>query len=182
MSVVSTSVSPSIAGGRAQRSPQPGWPARGIHVPFGKDRHNENELMIWGIIPLSIKVSTADTGGALFLFQHKDMGKGGPPRHVHHEQEEWFYAIEGEYRIEVGDERFLLRPGDSVLAPRKVPHVWAHISNHPGTLLTALTPAGTFETFIRDAARLATLPPPEEVARAFAAHGMTVVGPPLPIE
>jgi len=154
---------------------------KAVYVPAGRDRHGEDELMIWGIIPLSIKVSTKDTGGALFLFQHKDMGKGGPPRHVHHEQDEWFYAVEGEYAIEVGDEKFVLRPGDSLLAPRQVPHVWAHSSDRPGTLLTALTPAGTFETFIRDAARSATLPTPEEIAKAFAGHGMTVVGPPLEV-
>ena len=30
------------------------------------------------------------------------MGKGGPPRHVHFEQDEWFYVIKGDYVFEVG--------------------------------------------------------------------------------
>ena len=151
----------------------------GIHVPIGKDRHQENDLMIWGIIPLSIKVSSKDTGGMLFVFEHRDMGKGGPPRHVHHEQDEWFYALAGEYLVEVGDERFRLTPGDSLFAPRRIPHAWAQVSDEPGTLLMALTPAGTFETFIRDAARLTTVPTRQELAQAFEAHGMTITGPPL---
>ncbi len=154
---------------------------KGIHVPAGKDRHGENDLMIWGLIPLSVKVSTRDTGGGLFVFEHRHMGRGGPPRHVHHEQDEWFYAIEGEFAAEVGDEKFRLRPGDTLFAPQKVPHVWACVGDRPGTMVTAVSPAGTFETFIRDAARLATLPTPEAVAEAFAAHGMTVVGPPLDV-
>src|SRR3712207_8886216 len=46
--------------------------------------------------------------------------KGGPTRHLHHEQDEWWYVVEGEYVIEVGEERYELGPGDSLLAPRKV--------------------------------------------------------------
>ena len=110
------------------------------------------------------------------------MGKGGPPRHIHHEQDEWFYVIKGEYVIEIGNERFTLKPGDSILAPRKIAHAWAHISDEPGTLITEVSPAGTFEAFIRDTARHATLPSAEEIAQAFAAHEMTVVGPPLSVE
>jgi mannose-6-phosphate isomerase-like protein (cupin superfamily) len=155
---------------------------KAVHVPAGKDRHKENELMIWGLIPLATKVSTRDTGGGMYIFQHTGMAKGGPPRHVHHEQDEWFYAIEGEFAMEVGEEKFRLKPGDSLLAPRKVPHAWACVSDKPGTILTIVSPAGRFETFIRDTARLPTLPTPDEVAKAFAAHGMTVVGPPLDVD
>lgn len=154
----------------------------GVHVPAGKDRHAENDLRIWGRIPLSSKIATKDTGGALYLFEHADMGKGGPPRHIHHEQDEWFYVIKGEFAIEVGDEKFRLKPGDSVFAPRKIAHAWAHIGDGPGTLLTAVTPAGTFETFIRSTADHADLPTPEEIAKTFSAHGMTIVGPPLAVD
>jgi hypothetical protein len=72
-----------------------------------------------------------------------------------------------------------LKPGDSLFAPRIIPHAWAHIGAGPGSLLTIVSPAGTFEEFIRDTARFPKLPPPEEVEEAFAAHGMKVVGPPL---
>ena len=30
--------------------------------------------------------------------------KGGPPRHLHRDQDEWFHVIEGEYIVEIGDE------------------------------------------------------------------------------
>jgi mannose-6-phosphate isomerase-like protein (cupin superfamily) len=174
---ISTPTTPLTAEAQAE-----GTPDRGIHVPAGKDRFKEDELMIWGLIPLFTKVSAKDTGGELFVFEHTNMGKGGPPRHVHHEQDEWFYAIKGEFVMEVGDETFRLKPGDTLFAPRRVPHGWAHISDEPGTLLTIVSPAGTFETFIRDTTKFAELPTPEEVAKAFAAHGMTVVGPPLQVE
>ncbi|MFN0134745.1 MAG: cupin domain-containing protein [Phycisphaerae bacterium] len=153
-------------------------PTKGVFVPAGKDRGGA-VLKIWGIIPLEIKIATADSGGALFAFEHADMGKGGPPRHFHHDQDEWFYATKGEFAFEVGDEKFRLRAGDSLFAPRKVPHVWACVSDTPGTLLLALNPAGTFETYIREAAKLTSLPSEEDMNKAFAAHEMKVVGPPL---
>jgi mannose-6-phosphate isomerase-like protein (cupin superfamily) len=157
--------------------------SKGFVVPKGTDRFKENDLKIWGLIPLATKVSaTKDTAGEMFIFEHRDMGKGGPPRHVHHEQDEWFYVVAGEYAIEVGEDKFRLKPGDSLFAPRKVPHAWAHIGEQRGTLLTIVSPAGTFEEFIRETTTHATLPTPREIELAFEAHGMKIVGPPLPVD
>jgi mannose-6-phosphate isomerase-like protein (cupin superfamily) len=153
----------------------------GFAVRAGEDRFQENRMSIWGLIPLSTKLSSKDTDGQLFIFEHRDMGKGGPPRHVHHEQDEWFYVVKGEFAIEVGEERFRMKPGDSLFAPRNVPHAWAHVSDGPGTLITIVSPVGTFEDFLRDTTRHATVPDPAEVAQTFARHGMTVVGPPLQV-
>jgi mannose-6-phosphate isomerase-like protein (cupin superfamily) len=152
---------------------------KGIYVPAGTDRSKQQGLMIWGLIPLATLVSTQDSGGELFVFQHANIDKGGPPRHVHHAQDEWFYVVKGEFAAEVGDQKFLLSPGDSLFAPRKVPHAWAHVGHERGTLITAVSPAGTFETFIRETTKHPAVPSPEEVAKAFESHGMTVVGPPL---
>ena len=155
-------------------------PQRAVFVPNGKNRSDET-LMIWGVIPLQIKVSTNDTDGDLFVFEHADMSKGGPPRHFHYEQDEWFRAVKGEFLFEVGDERFTLRPGDSLFAPRMVPHVWAYVGDSPGTLLLAVQPAGSLESFFMQSSRMTKPPTPEEAERQFAAHKMKVVGPPLDV-
>ena len=152
-----------------------------FHVPAGTDRFKEEGLKIWGLLPLATKVSEKDTDGRLFIFEHNNQGKGGPPRHLHHAQDEWFYVIKGEYAFEIGDRKFRGKPGDSVFAPREVPHGWACVSDEPGTLLTIVSPVGTFESFLRETATHATVPPPEDVARAFTEGGMTVVGPPLEV-
>jgi quercetin 2,3-dioxygenase len=154
--------------------------AKAVYVPNGKNRFEE-ELMIWGVIPLQIKVSGKDTDGSFFLFEHAKMGKGGPPRHFHYEQDEWFYAIEGEFAFEVGDEKFRLRPGDSLFAPRMIPHVWAYVGDKPGTLLLAVQPAGSLEEFFMKSTKMTRPPSPEEAEKQFAAHGMKVVGPPLAV-
>ena len=154
---------------------------QGLYVPNGKNRFEE-ELMIWGTIPLQIKISTDDTDGDLFVFEHADMGKGGPPRHFHYEQDEWFYAIKGDFAFEVGDEEFTLHAGDSLFAPRMIPHVWAYLGDDPGTLLLAVQPAGSMEAFFRESCEMTRLPTPEEADQMFAAHGMKVVGPPLDVD
>src|SRR5687767_2805280 len=153
---------------------------RAVFVRNGRNRIGE-ALMIWGVIPLQIKVSTNDTDGDLFVFEHADMSKGGPPRHFHYEQDEWFYAVKGEFLFEVGDERFTLRPGDSLFAPRMVPHVWAYVGDNPGTLLLAVQPAGSLEAFFMQSSKMTKPPTPQEAEQQFAAHGMKVVGPPLDV-
>ena len=152
-----------------------------LYVPSGEHRFDE-EMKIWGAIPLQIKISTDDTDGTLFVFEHADMGKGGPPRHFHYEQDEWFYAMKGNFAFEIGDEQFTLRPGDSLFAPRMVPHVWAYVGDEPGTLLLAVQPAGSLEAFFRQGCEMSRLPTPEEADQQFAAHGMKVVGPPLDVD
>ena len=47
--------------------------------------------------------------------------------------------------------------------------------------MTAVTPAGTFEEFIMATTRQASLPSWPEMERAFAAHDMQVLGPPLQV-
>ncbi len=110
------------------------------------------------------------------------MQKGGPARHLHHEQEEWFYVLEGEYVIEVGEERYEPGAGDSVLAPREVAHAWAHVGEGTGRLIAALQPAGEIEAFFEDLAKLSNRPEREQLRRVFGSHGMELTGAPLSID
>ena len=44
---------------------------------------------------LDFKVLTKDTQAGFFLVEHRNVPQGGPVRHLHYAQEEWFYLIEG---------------------------------------------------------------------------------------
>jgi mannose-6-phosphate isomerase-like protein (cupin superfamily) len=131
---------------------------------------------------IDFKVSTLDTTGGLAVCEITYFHKGGPARHLHHEQDEWFYVLEGEHVIEVGDERYELGPRDSVLAPRKVDHMWAHVGEGMGRLIAAWQPAGEIEAFFDDLAKLGSSARREELRRAFSSHGLELTGPPLSIE
>lgn len=149
-----------------------------VHVPAGQDRFGQRRE-VFGLLPIDVKVAASDTGGALLLIEQVDDRKGGPPRHLHHVQDEWFYVIDGEYLVEVGAERFELGSGDSVLAPRGVPHAWAHTGSQTGRLLIGFQPAGEMEAFFAAATRLPGIPTGPDLARLFHQHGMEVLGPPL---
>jgi mannose-6-phosphate isomerase-like protein (cupin superfamily) len=154
---------------------------RTAYVPAGGSRfRRQHEIQVTRTV-IDIKVSTLDTDGGLSVAEITSFHKGGPVRHLHHEQEEWFYVVEGEYVIEVGDERYELGPCDSVLAPRKVAHVWAHIGEGTGRLIAALQPAGEIEAFFDELATLGSSPERELLRRAFSSHGMELSGPPLSI-
>ncbi len=138
--------------------------------------------MLWGerhglgVSAIAFKVIPQDSQGTLII-ENTFWQKGGPARHLHHDQDEWFCAVEGEFILEVGPERFMLRPGDSLLAPRKVPHVWAFTGGVRGRMLIAFLPAGQMEAFFREVTKANAMPPQDP--ELWRAHGMELLGPPL---
>ena len=143
----------------------------------GADREGEHRGL--GISPIAFKVSTSNPGDP-FILENTFLAKGGPARHLHYDQDEWFYILEGAFQFEVGADRFHLHPGDSLLAPRQVPHVWAFVGEGHGRILVAFFPAGKIKAFFREVTKANAMPPQDpEVWRA---HGMELLGPPLPVE
>jgi mannose-6-phosphate isomerase-like protein (cupin superfamily) len=147
-------------------------------VKAGTDRTGQPHKAALANSHLDFKVLTHETNGALFIMENRNMVRGGPPRHIHYEQEEWFYFVEGsdEVLMEVGETKLRLKPGDSVLAPRNIPHVWAYLGQQPGRMLFAFTPAARIESFFEETSK-----PDAKVndPSRFERHGMKLVGPPL---
>ena len=113
-----------------------------------------------------------------------------PPLHVHHTEDEAFYVLDGELRIQAGDAEFRIGSGEAALAPTGVPHTY-RVESAAGARWLIVTTHGDFERFVRALSRPAErpdLPAPEgpptpEQAEALAAaareHGIELVGPPL---
>jgi hypothetical protein len=59
------------------------------HVPAGGDRFRRKRE-VFGSRTIDLKVSTLDTNDALCIVEITYNLKGGPARHLHHEQEEWW--------------------------------------------------------------------------------------------
>jgi mannose-6-phosphate isomerase-like protein (cupin superfamily) len=148
-----------------------------LRVAAGEDRFGEHRGL--GISTIDFKVTAQDSSGLLIL-ENTFHAKGGPARHLHCDQDEWFYAVEGEFIFEIGQERFTLKPGDSVLGPRKVPHVWAYVGDARGRILIAFMPAGRMEAFFREVTKANAMPPQDP--GLWRAHGMELLGPPLLVE
>lgn len=153
-------------------------PAKAARVARGEDRFGEHHTRGFG--STDFKVSTLDSSGGLFIMEHTNRKKGGPPRHLHHNEDEWFYVLEGEYIAEIGSERFQLKSGDSILGPREVPHSWAFVGDTSGRLLIAFAPANKMEAFFREYMKREGNGYSND-AQFFRAYGMELLGPPLSV-
>lgn len=143
-------------------------------VKAGEDRFGEHRGL--GISTIAFKVVSQDSNG-LLIIENSFRAKGGPARHLHYDQDEWFYAVEGEFIIEVGQEKFSMKPGDSLLAPRQIPHVWAYVGDTIGRMLITFMPAGKMEAFFREVTKANAMPP--QNPEFWHMHGMALIGPPL---
>jgi mannose-6-phosphate isomerase-like protein (cupin superfamily) len=149
----------------------------GVEVAAAQDRFNKSRSI--GVSSTTFKVVTSDTAGALFAMEQANTKPGGPPRHLHHNRDEFWYVLAGEYVIEVGSDQYRAQPGDCVLGPRNIPHVWAFVGESPGRLLIAYTPAGRIqEWFERDRKKGEYM----NDAALYHAFGMELLGPPLSLK
>ena len=160
----------------------------GFRVAAGNDRFGEHIKLggEWN----DCKVSARDTEGAMCIFEFT--GTGGGPRHLHHEQDEWIYVVDGELDFVVGTERLRLTAGESIFIPRKTAHIWTCMSGRPARIINVYQPAGKMEEFFREVSTLKNLPTREDVInktytedqvqtlhRLFSDHGMDLLAPPL---
>ena len=95
----------------------------------------------------AVALTGADTGGAYCLLDLCLAPGIGVPRHTHTREDEMYYVLSGELKVDVGDQSFLLRPGDTLLAPRNIPHQLKNTGIEENRYLLVFSPAG-FENFI----------------------------------
>ena len=141
-------------------------------VPAGKDRLEERHTL--GFSTILFKVLPRETSNGLFVIEHLNLVKGGPPLHKHFHQDEYFYVMEGVVRFALGDKRLTLRAGDSVLGPRGIPHTFAGVEGKPSHMLISFAPAGRMEQYFRDSTAAKR---PVQDAAYFRNYEMELVGP-----
>src|SRR5690349_4982078 len=71
-----------------------------------------------------VKISGADTGGEYGLVEITVRAGGGSPWHVHPEEDEWFYVLDGEFTFYVGEECMTLAAGSFAFGPKGIPHTF----------------------------------------------------------
>ena len=160
----------------ASRAAAPPKRSPGYLVKARAARLNQQNML--GHSPVDLKVAAQDTGTALSIFEYTGRDKGGPPLHIHLVQDEVFYIVEGEYLFQVGEEKLRATAGDTVFAPRQVPHTFAQVSAE-GRMFYLYQPAGSMEAFFRESGELKGPPTPAQAEALFARHECKIVGPPL---
>jgi len=157
-------------------------PVKGFKIGKGEGRkHGHIQLKGVNSNVLDVKISGSDTQGQLAVFEQTSLSQGrGTPLHVHPDQDEVFYVLEGDYYFQVGDEKFRLTVGESIFLPRKVPHAWTQVSAK-GKMMVTLQPAGKLEDFFLTMRDLNHEPSAKELAGIFSKNDMQVLGPPLAV-
>lgn len=127
--------------------------------------------------PLTFKVRGEQTNGALTAFENVIAPGDGPPLHVHANEDEAWYVLEGELRFRLDAATASAPAGSFVFVPRGTPHCFQNTGDEPAKILVLFTPAGMERFFDR----FATLPvvDPNAFQTLGSEVGMDVVGPPL---
>jgi quercetin dioxygenase-like cupin family protein len=128
------------------------------------------------------KISGADVGGRMSVIEVRTPPGQGPPMHIHLEQNEWMYLLEGSFGLQCGTEKTVLRTGDSFMAPKGIPHSYIVLGDTPARHLNIYDPAGEIEAFFRDYEKNhppGAKPDPVKAAESEKMYRLRVVGPPL---
>jgi mannose-6-phosphate isomerase-like protein (cupin superfamily) len=126
-----------------------------------------------------IRVGPADSEGQLTILDYRAPAGFGPPRHLHHREDEVFELIEGQAVVWTPDLSFVLAPGDLVLLPKLGPHTWRAYGPKGIRFTVTFSPSG-FERFFQEIERRRLLAGDVAKLRAVAADvGMDILGPPL---
>jgi len=117
-------------------------------------------------LPTSVRAARETTNGAFGLIESWSMPPGfASPYHVHHNEDEAFYVVEGELAIICGGKWLKAGPGAYAFGPREIPHGFKVIGSSPARLLLFCSPGG-FEHFVLELAQPIDAPPaPPDMAK-----------------
>jgi mannose-6-phosphate isomerase-like protein (cupin superfamily) len=96
----------------------------------------------------SICLSGTDTWGKYCLLELGLAPGKSVPRHTHTREDEAYHVLSGELEVIVGEEVFLLKPGDTLVAPRGIPHQLRNSGETENHYLIIFSPSG-FEEFVK---------------------------------
>ena len=130
---------------------------------------------------LETKATDDHTRGA-YAFQEMTVAPGFPwiPAHIHRNEDEALYGLEGEVAVRVGDQIHAVGPGTFVLMPRDVVHTFSNPGAVPAKVLVISSP-GAVIGYFEEAAALTNAAPTgrpdmEQLAALARRYGIEFVG------
>jgi|ERR1700677_5166402 mannose-6-phosphate isomerase-like protein (cupin superfamily) len=105
---------------------------RRAHLPWGEQS--------------DIRLSGAETGGALGVLDYQAPAGFVVPRHVHHREDEILRVVRGRAVFWTPQLSGSIEVGDVIKLPKGIEHAWRHFGDEPIGFLVDVAPAG-FETF-----------------------------------
>ncbi|SEB36726.1 Cupin domain-containing protein [Tenacibaculum sp. MAR_2009_124] len=124
--------------------------------------HHSNEKMIyvssdegekWNLLGVKItsKILSSQSNGTYSVIITETPPEGGPPLHVHSNEDELFYVLKGKYTFTCGEKKMKAKQGDFIRLPRGIPHRFVNTDTITGITMNTITPGG-FEKFFSEMA------------------------------
>jgi len=158
-------------------------------------RHQDEGEATWFLNSLvTFKATAAETGGTYGISEQLVTAASNPPPHLHTDEEEAFFLLDGEVEFEVDGAVVGCRPGSFILVPRGAVHSFRVLTETARMLVISSSPGpvpgGGVQRFFAVAGTPAraralpevTAPDPAALAAAAAAHGIEIAAPPEPGE
>jgi mannose-6-phosphate isomerase-like protein (cupin superfamily) len=118
-----------------------------VAVPAFANARGGGERLVFGGTTITIRASADTTGDAFTVFE-ESAPLLDTSAHVHRDEDELYYVLEGDHVFVCGGDEYRLGPGGMVFLPRGVPHAHRRVVPGAGRLLSMTSPAG-FEGFFR---------------------------------
>ena len=107
-----------------------------------------------------VKLTGKDTQGRFTLIENENPPGTTLPVHLHRNEDEVFYVLEGRVEFDVAGEQVVGESGATVFLPQGVPHTWRVVGGEPARMLIMLMPAG-LEEYFRELSALPADGPPD---------------------
>ena len=75
-----------------------------------------------GPFAMTVKATAEETGGVVTVLEAEEPPGFGPPMHLHHDADEAFYVLEGEYVMFLEEREVLCPAGSFIFIPRGIRH------------------------------------------------------------
>lgn len=104
-------------------------------------------------IDMRVLLDSEATGGAFSALVAEIKPGEGPPPHRHHDREEYFYILDGSFRLSVAGREETVGPGTLVFVPRDTVHAFTNIGATAARVLEWTIP-GSNEPYFRAVHRM----------------------------
>lgn len=146
--------------------------------PFLRALHEEEPRWLLGS-QFWLRATAAQTGGILGVIEQLTPPGHGSPYHVHHNEDEQFYVLEGEIRFFSEGNSWVLGPGGFAFLPRDIPHSIRTEGDTPSRSLLMATLGNFIGFFAETSSPDPPAGPPDMGALMEAAsrYGLEFIGP-----
>ncbi|HEX6771213.1 MAG TPA: cupin domain-containing protein, partial [Acidobacteriaceae bacterium] len=113
----------------------------------------DNAPAYWFLNGLYVVLATSESTGGAYSMIHSTVAPGyETPYHLHHDEDEAFYVLDGEFTFISEGKKTVLGPGGYIFLPRGIPHGIRCSSSAPSTKLIMAMPGTGFVGMVTEMA------------------------------